>query len=450
MDPSVARIVQAYLRSAAATPLPVSFPPTEIGLMTRDEFINFRNPGDKHHPSEAYQTDLKMMNVKFNPVGDIDHKVHAWRVPGDLSGMLITRDADDVVAVLHDGTLYHDPRWRPDKVLGYRDHRGQWTDIAVTKVQPVKYITDYVGLVNRVAERNRKDFPHLIQNIIVKGEPLQVRAEKPPATNAGITMVILNTKGEIIAMASDEWGATLFSVVKEYRGLGLGQVLGRFWYDQNPSYRSGGFTPAGERNAIKLWEERVREFLTRGWYSELIRAGKIAKNRVDEILADLSGPRPKTDDTPRPAPPTEKDLRFLIEPDQYFVVYDARALEGPDTDYPDENYIHAHGFFRSSEHVGMYLFRIDYDRPFQKLATTIALQMARDMGEPLYVGKGYTDIVEWENIPGVERDGDYITLTRDVLPIDSMSRLERLKRKPVDRYGQRHNLLLEAANMKWS
>jgi GNAT superfamily N-acetyltransferase len=423
--------------------------------MTQEEFLNFRNPQDKHHPSDSYQTDLKGLNIYLSNLGNIDRKVHIWKVLGepDTAGLLITKgdDEDNVVGVLHHGTLYHDPRWRPEPSFGYMDPRMQWQRLQVDRVKPVKYVTEYVGLVSRVAERNLQHYPHTIQHINVKGEPLQVRSEKPPVTDAGENIVILNSKGEIVAMASDEWGATLFRVVKEYRGKGLGQVIGRFWYDANPSFGSGGFTPAGEKNAVRLWEERVREFLARGWYTELIRQGKLTRDRVDAILQDLDGHRqapdlPEDGDRPKSS---EKDLRFLIEPGQYFIVYDARALDGNENDYPDEQYIHAYGFFRSSENIGWYLFRIDYDRPFQKLATTIALQMARDEGEPLYVGEGYTDIVEWQNIPGVEKDGDYITLTQDVLPITMMARVERLKRKPVDRYGQRHNLLIEAAEMKW-
>lgn len=453
MIPSPSRVVSAFIRLADATPLPPTFSPTEIGLMTAGEFLDLRNPEGKHHPSDSYNTTLKTLNEHLTPLGyvDYDRKIHAWRVLGDESSdTLFIRQDDTVVGVLHNGTLFHSTFWKPTTSLSYMSHRREWESLPVTATRLVKYITEYVSLVSRVAERNRKKYSHVIQNIVVKGAPYQIRSDGVPKPDEGTTLAILNSKGEVVAMASDEWGATLIRVPDEYRGSGFGQILGKVWYELNPSYESGGFTPSGEKNALKMWEHRVREFLDRGWYTALVRAGRLTIEKVNDILSGLSGHRETLrlpDDTPTKE--SKPDLRYMIEPDQYFLVYDSRALEGNENDYPDEKYILAHGLFRSSESVGMFLFGIDYDRPYQKLATAIALQMARDMGEPLYVGKGYTDIVEWENIPGVVKEGDYIRLTRDVLPIRDMARLEVLQRKPVDRYGQRHNLLLEAADLKW-
>jgi hypothetical protein len=450
------RVVSAHMRTAAGAPVPEKFPPTEMGVMTLGEFLDFRNPGEKYHPSSAYQTDLQHMNVHLSPMGKFNNEISLWKVLGDDStnGLFIQSDGDIVVGVLHDGTLYHSPKWTPRGRVGYMSANRDrtWVELPVATIKRVKYITEYVGLVSAVAARNRKEYPHVVQNLLVKGEPFQLRSEAPPAKESGETMVILNSKGEIVAMASNEWGTTLLQVVSEYRSKGLGPILGRFWYDINPHLGSGGFTPAGERNAIKVWENRVREFLTLGWYTALIRDGRMTKARVEKILSGLSGARPSTEipqDPPKVAP-TKKDIRFMIEPDQYFVIYDARALEGDENEPPDEKYIHAHGFFRSSDQIGMFLYAIDYDRPFQTVATSLALQMARDMDEPLYIGQGYTDIVEWENIPGVVRDGDYITMTRDVLPVAAMAKVERIQRKLVDRYGQRKNGILEVANQKWA
>jgi hypothetical protein len=457
MVASASRIVATYLKRAATLPLPATFPPSEIGLMTRDEFLKFRNPKGKYHPSDSYETNLNRMNIELTHQGVIDRKIQIWKMLGEstATGRLLTKDnKNNVVAVLHDGTLYHDPRWKPKLPLGYMDPYQQdnrWVGLPVTKVQPVKYITEYIGLVSRVVERNLQNYPHMVQNTIIKGEPFQVRSKKIPALDEGETLVILNSKGEIVADAADEWGATLFRVVSEYRGKSLGQVLGRFWYNLNPTYESGGFTSSGEKNATRLWEERVREFIARGWYSTLVKEGRLNRSQVSQILAGMTGHRQKPDLPEIESKATTKtDLRYLIDPGSSFIVYDARALDGNENDYPDEKYLHAYGFFRSAERIGTFLFRIEYDRPYQKLATMIALQMAKNMGEPLYIGENYTDIVEWENIPGVEKNGDYITLTRDVLPIISMARIEVLKRKPVDRYGQRENLLIEAAEMKWA
>lgn len=444
------------VRPNASAPVPPSFPTAEIGLMTQEEFLAFRNPEGKYHPQDSYQIDIRTMNDNIVHTGTVfsgrGDGINVLRVRDepDTSGLLFA-DEHGIVGVLSDGILYHDRRWTPRGPITYRTDRDKYVDLPIASVKRVKYVSEYVGLVNRVAERNLREYPHLIQNLVVKGEPIQIRSEAAPGVNDGATLVALNAKKEIVAMASEEWGATLFRVVDEYRGSGIGQALGRLWYDLNPSFGSGGFTVSGEQNAIRLWGARVREFLDRGWYTELVRSGRITAERVREILADLPDTR-RASPLPEPAArsvPSQRDIRFLIDPGVSFIIYDARALDGDQGEHPDEKYIYAYGFFRHDERVGLFLFRIDYDREFRRLATEIALQMARDEGEPLYVGRGYADLVEWEDIPDVRREGDYVSLTKDVFPIKAMSRIERLKRMPVDRYGQREALLVEAAEMKW-
>ena len=41
---------------------PISLKDNEIGLMTLDEFLIFRNPENKSHPSDAYDSSLEDMN----------------------------------------------------------------------------------------------------------------------------------------------------------------------------------------------------------------------------------------------------------------------------------------------------------------------------------------------------------------------------------------------------
>jgi hypothetical protein len=438
-------------RANPSTPLPARFPETEIGLMTREEYLAFSNPQGKHHPSDSYDIDLGRLNSNLYGVGSLDDReIRVSQVHGE-SGAVFTRD-ERVIGVLHDGVLYRAPAWRPlAGDLHYHSVR-EWIPLKVTEQRVVKYPAEYVGLVTRVAERNRGRYDHVLQNITIQGEPYQVRSEGKPVPDQGTTLAILNSKGEVVAQASNEWGATLLMVAREYRGRGLGPVLGRIWYRLNPSFVSGGFAPAGERNALGMWGARVREFLDRGWYSALVRAGRISQARVREIQAGLAGRRPETD-LPAPRPrkaPAEKDLRFLVDDGISFVLYDARALSGDEGDSIDEKYIHAYGFFRDSEPVGVFLYRIDYDQPFRQLATEVALQMARDSGEKVYVGEGYGDLLELEGVPGIRREGDHVYLTKNLLPLRELALRERRARRPLDPYGAKLSSLLEAAEAKWS
>lgn len=266
-------------KAAETTPLPPSFPKTEIGLMTADEFLAFRNPQGKSHSSDSYDFDLFKLNQEHAQyVGSAGSRNDEMVTVEALSGGYRVLNEGSVVALIHNGTLYYDdPKWKrrvPTAV--YDRHGDKRTDLGITAYRQVKYLSESMALVSPTAKLNERKFPVVLQHITVQGEQMTVRAEKAPKEDAGVTLAILNAEGLVVAQASDEWGATLLSVAQEYRGKGLGKVIGKFWYEYNPSFGSGGFTPSGERNALALWRDRVHEFAERGWYTALIREGRNA------------------------------------------------------------------------------------------------------------------------------------------------------------------------------
>jgi GNAT superfamily N-acetyltransferase len=293
---------------------------------------------------------------------------------------------------------------------------------------------------------NRQRYGVVLRRFVIGGHRMELRAESQPAYDGMDTIVVLDGMGQIAARGDNEWGATLLRVAKEYRGIGLGRVLARAWYDINPSSVSGGFTSAGRRNAVSAWETRVREFLANGWYSALVRAGRMEKSRVDEILSGLSKKRP-SDFLEMPADQGERRSLVYVDDDGIaFVLYDARFL-----DEPDEKWILAYGFLRESSGHGAYFYRMEYEPDVELVATAIALQLARDNGEQLYVGSAPGDMVPWELIPeAVEEHDGHIEIVRDLIPLRTMARQERSVRGPRDPYGQRRDELLELAESKWS
>jgi GNAT superfamily N-acetyltransferase len=438
-------IALSMLRQAKTTP--VALTDVEMGLMTSAEFLAVRNPKGKWHPSEAYDFSVAQLNYRGTAIdsqyrgssGDI--KVVAWE---EGYGFFVN---DSPVAILHGNTLYHTKKMSP-----YELKRALWNHANETHkkksedeftIRVVKYLSEYMPLVNNVAKRNALAFPVVVQRVRVKEEFLVVRAEATLQKNKGQTLVITNEEGLVVAQASDEWGTTLLAVAREYRGKGLGKILGKFWYAWNPAYPSGGFTSAGERNAIGLWEQRVREFLANGWYSELLRKGEITKQRLQAILAGLGKRVPKEISKPKSSPDS-KDVLVFIEEETTFIVYNKAFLEEP-----DEKHIHGFGFFRDSHPVGMFLYAIDYEPAYRKLTTMVALQMARNMRTKLYVGEGYGDIVELSGIAHVEQEGDYIQLTQNVLNISALAKEEQKVRRVIDKYDEKKMLLLEMAHSKW-
>lgn len=434
--------------AAFTTEMPKSFAKSEPGLMTVDEFIRFRNPEDKHHESGTYDFDLVKMNQDYSlvPVGKFfsvfpgGDGVTVMESHGDF---LLRRQDENhtLVGIVHDGTLYHDKWVSPERLDAYySDTERKYVDLPIKRTKVVKYLQDYVSKVDHVARQNLDKYSNLIQQIKVGDEYMSVRSEKKPKLNEGTTIVILNSSGYVVAQASNEWGATLLTVAQEYRGHKLGKVIGKLWYEWNPDFSSGGFTPQGEANAVSLWKDRVREFMARGWYSELVHRGDLTVGRVKEILAGV-GARPK--DVLAPAVKTKApDVLVMIDEGSYFYIYDRAFLTEQ-----DEKYIYGFGFFRDSGDK-TFLFRIDYERKFSRLANTIALQMARDMHEDIYIGSGYGDTLELEGIDHVEVEGDFVRLTEDVLDLRAFAAVERAARRKVDQYDEAKMSLMEMADAK--
>jgi GNAT superfamily N-acetyltransferase len=440
------------------SPLPESFSDAEPALLTVKEFLALRNPQDKSHPGDAYETTLATLNhSRLQPVGSVFPWTGARRekklivlADPQAPDALVYRDpeSDKVVAVLHDGTLYRDrfypiPNWYvSNRSL---NGRSETVRVHIASEREVKYPEEYVIRVDDPAARNHENFPHLLQRVLIDGMRFEVRSEQRPRLDKLDTIVFLDPSGLIVAEGSNEWGATLLRVAEESQGRGIGRALAAFWYEFNPKSTSGGFTPSGRANAIATWQTRVHEFLSRGWYSALVREGRMSQARVKEILADLPKQPPKRRaETERVEP--EADLRVYVDDDGIaFVLYDARFLSDR-----DEKYVYGYGFLRSSTAHGSFFYRIEHDAKYLKLATAIGLQMARDQGEPVYVAAAPGDLIEWEVVLQAERDGDYVALTEDVLPLKALAAAERRLRRKSDPYREIPNSLLEIAESKWS
>lgn len=190
---------------------------------------------------------------------------------------------DELVGIIIGDTLFKKKHSRYNiepKFYLWRDEKN----VKLDNVIIVKYFEDILAKIDDVAYKNISEHPVVLRRFINGGEQLTIRTTKTPTKNSGETIVILNEEGQIVSMAADEWGATLLTVAKEYRGRGLGEVIGKVWYHFNPDYTSGGYTPQGRANAIKLWKNRVRELIASGAYSELVKRGRISLDQVREIV----------------------------------------------------------------------------------------------------------------------------------------------------------------------
>lgn len=414
----------------------------DIGLMTLDEFKQFKNPKGIWHGSNAYDFDLAHLNQDYSDTPIF--KIKDFQYSKNELGYRINK-GNNVVGIIHNGILYHTQYLNPKQVPtkwedDYYGINAKTYDLSFNNAKLVKYIDDYAILINPIRNRNLKRFPILMNTFKQGNDVFTIRTEQSPyKENSGKIITILNSDGFVVGFASDEFGATLVTVAKEYRNKGLGKILANLFYKYNPKYTSGGFTSRGLANAIATWESIVRKYLENGWYSELVKSGKITKERVREIIAGLS-PRKK----PKNKPAGTKTKSILIHFDDYeFIIYDRDFYNNP-----NEDNVYGFGFFRETSNK-MYLYAIDYDKEFKKLSNYCALQIMRNHDEPLYIKTPPSSPLEFEDLDGVTIKDDFAFLTKDVLDIPLIKHVESSYRKKHDKYSEFYYQLKEIANSKW-
>lgn len=466
----------SYLKHIAATyPLPSSFPDTEIALMTAAEFLDFKNPQDKFHPSDSYDYSLKQLNKNWNReyIGKFGYgRKGEYSLNRLGKGYYITphrsyspEESLDLAGVIIGGVLYYDLRnsnlysdLKESKRLQYWDTRRVDIDpsggvIPLRGFKAVKYLKDYYNSLDPVKDRNIKQYPYILKQFTVRGELFTLRSEeKPTSSNKDeqFSIAILNSEGFRVGVAQDEWGATLISVAQEYRGYGLGELLGEYWYKLNPNSNSGGFTASGEKNALRVWAKRVSEFLNLGWYSELIKSGRLDKIKYNTIMADYRRfgrykyRNPLKGMASESSKLNKREVLIYTDLSSSIIVYDSRFL-----DDQDEKYILGHVHMGDSPEVGYYVYSIDYESQFRELTTMAALQLAKELDEPLYNGEGYHDLLDLTGISGFKRKRNYIHVEKDYMDLRGLARKEKRMRTRVDPYNGKTYLLQEMAEAKW-
>lgn len=420
---------------------PYDNPDIEIGTMTLDEFLKWRNPENKIHPDGSYEYDIKSLNqdiFKNNIVKVYDIELN---IKENNNGKIIEIDGKPQ-AILHDNTLYYTMFFPVEKLIPF-DYNDQFKEkriiIKPENKKKIKYIDDYMHLVDRVSDRNLTRYSKIINRFKKDDEYFTIRTENTPYDkNSGEDIVILNQSGYKAASAQDEWGTTLLIVVEEYRGKNFGQILGKLWYKMNPKYLSGGFTRKGKRNAQKIWEDRVRTLLKNGWYSYLVNKEQISKEKAKQIINSLPERKRQEDkQTSKPEP--------LIYVDDFsFVIYDRKFFENP-----DEKWIYAYGFLREFKD-DLFIYTLDYEKPYREIATYIIFQIAYNEGEKLYVTGEPSDHINFEGLAGITFDGDYAYLNRELIDLKKYSNIEKKYRKKYDPYDEYYYSLLEMANSKWN
>jgi hypothetical protein len=415
----------------------------DIGLMTFGEYIHQQNPDSKVHSSDSYDFDLDKLNRPYYLQTRMMSGTDKFRYHYNNRGGKIIKD-DKIFGIIINNVLYtkkHQQYRINQNIFIFKDGNNfkEDTNIKLDKIQYVKYYDELIKKLDNTANKNLSRYNHVLNRFIDNDEVFSVRSEKPLEKNKGDTIAIINEEGYVIAMASNEWGATLLSVSKEYRGRSFGEKLGSLWYKVNPSFKSGGYTPQGYRNAKKLWSRRVRELLQNGVYSDLVKSGKITNDYVNEILSDLVPVEKKISKKKEVHTP---DILILID-DFQFVIYDKKFFEEQ-----SEDYVYAYGFVRDLPNGDLFPYRLDWDNRFKKLATIVMFTIEDEPLEIVHQAADFLeDIDQYSEI--IKKGNKAIVDKKTRKMFLDLARYEKAYRSKNDKYGEIFQTLIEIANYKW-
>ena len=188
---------------------------------------------------------------------------------------------------------------------------------------PELYNTDYATELSykENPQIGYKAYKKLINNLKIKGKDLQLRMN-----NKG-SIAIFDEDNVRVSVAMDFFGSLLVQTVKEYQGWGLGEIVLKEYLDRNPDADSGGFTPSGRKLTQKYYFNMVRDFLAKGFYSDLIRKGVISKDKVQEIVAQLDNvPRKSKDDSTNLNFKNREDVVYDMVGDDTFLAYNKNII----------------------------------------------------------------------------------------------------------------------------
>jgi hypothetical protein len=133
-----------------------------------------------------------------------------------------------------------------------------------------------------------------------------------------------------VGSATDEWGCTLIYVVKEFRNLGIGEQLIKFYRNIYPYKPSGGLTESGYTQLQKYYNWMVKNTLANGIYSQMVKNGELTKDRVKEILSSVNKKflfsKEKTNKLKDLIKDSDENPIYIIE-DNNIIIFDSRIKD---------------------------------------------------------------------------------------------------------------------------
>lgn len=384
-------------------------------LLTFKEYYDLINPRDKYHSSESYDFDLSNLNSS-------NDKNYSKEYPKLINTITRKGLVFEVRAKLID-------KYVDNKYTKYDEH-----DNPIRTDGELQYYTPE-ELKNRGMKRYDYEFA-----------------------------IIDKVADELVGYSTDEWGAVLIVVAKEYRGFGLGEILTKLTRKYLPLKDSGGFTPQGLNAFKKSYTNQVREYLTTGVYNSLLKSGKISLKRIKDIIASsdikLHQVKSKLKFEEEPSMYKQDKSQWLVFSENHeFIIYDKRlvGVYKEELDYWNEKlfigmmYV-SPGYDHKSTRNIIHTFG-GIDDEVKKSLMSNQLAELKKHNETLMVSEDLMKYIDKStvNIKDKNNDGFYEVILKEpaLMSFEPLIKKEKKFRKQFDRYKEFQYFIMETATAIW-
>jgi hypothetical protein len=254
-----------------------------------------------------------------------------------------------------------------------------------------------------------------------------------------------------VGETSDEWGCVLVMVAREYRTFGIGPILLKMAWEAEPGKNSGGMTSKGFAASKRVHGMFVQDYLQKGYYSLLVKEGKLTPQRAKEILAGAQKIKARPERNMGSDDPNDW---LLYGENGSFILYDKNFKEMLDAGDEDANRFWYERFIKGGVYVGggygiedkWYLHQLGGETPqLKQFMFRLALSYAK---APVKVYNDDKDVLD-PNVVDIGEDG-FVTMKIPSIDYRGMVRQEKLWRKQFDKYDEFKNRLLELSEAKYN
>lgn len=378
---------------------------------------------------------------------------------------------DEYFKILQEGAMkkYHD-----DNIYNYsletNENGFEWRNIGnYQRIKTKKYDNIIIDFYRDIEEyqyidRDEEGNPKRDDNGEFVYKDNKELNKQGKLTKSNTIIAVHRDEDLVIGFAGDEWGSVLVTILKEYRGIDIGDELIQMYMHYYPYKGTGGVTSYGYRLLKRFHTHLVKKYLQNGIYSYLVRNKEITAERVKEIVNSINKDKiiKKSNEFSKTYGGSGKMMYYIDN--NTVVIFDETLVKTINTDLNErfqkrllKCFIYINQFKQDVDYDNLFTIYAENDKYFKE-GLDILLSQGIGISDYFYnkrfdnrmksmIDKAFknNDYILSENNKGYDSDFRIIKLKERKFNFNELKKKADLWFKQNDKYDEFQSLLLEFA-----